>query len=170
VVDDGHGHVQRVGQQALAGQRLQRERGDEDGVGQRRQVVVVGELLDADELEAGAGAQERREDRRRLPGEGLLRDLQDPHVLAGELRRATEVVGAGLPAAAPARCGRGDRRGGRLGRGLRGGLRGRGRGGRRRGGGGGLRGRTLGARGFWGGGLGGHGLRGGRLLGGRLFR
>ena len=116
VVDDGHGHVQRVGQQALAGQRLQRERGDEDGVGQRRQVVVVGELLDPHELEAGAGAEERGEDRRRLTGEGLLRDLQHPDVFTGELRRATEVVGAGLSAPAPAG---GVRGGGRTARGGR---------------------------------------------------
>ena len=54
------------------------------------------------QLQAGAGAQERGEDRRRLAGEGLLRDLQDPDVLTGELRRPAEVVGARLAAAAAA--------------------------------------------------------------------
>ena len=87
------------------------------GFGQRGEVVVVGELLDPDELQAGAGAQQRGEDRRRLAGEGLLRDLQDADVLAGELGRPAEVVGARL--AAPAgrrradcRCGAGAAGGG----------------------------------------------------------
>ena len=100
VVDDGHGDVERVGEHALAGHRLEGERGDEDRVRQRHDVVVVGELLDPDQLQPRAGAEERGEDRGRLAGEGLLRDLQDPDVLTGELRRPAEVVGARLAAAA----------------------------------------------------------------------
>src|SRR3712207_9263721 len=57
-------------------------------------------LFDAQQLQSRAGPQHRGEDRRRLPGERLLGDLQDPHVLPGELGRATEVVGAGFAAAA----------------------------------------------------------------------
>src|SRR3712207_7703370 len=48
-------------------------------------------LFDAQQLQSRAGPQHRGEDRRRLPGERLLGDLQDPHVLPGELGRATEV-------------------------------------------------------------------------------
>src|SRR3712207_7788014 len=60
----------------------------------------VGVLLDGQQLQPGAGPEHRREDRRRLPGERLLGDLQHPHVLPGELGGAAEVVGAGFAAAA----------------------------------------------------------------------
>src|SRR3712207_9145648 len=60
----------------------------------------VGVLLDAQQLQPRAGPEHRREDRRRLPGERLLGDLQHPHVLPGELGGAAEVVGAGFAAAA----------------------------------------------------------------------
>jgi hypothetical protein len=102
-VDHRHGDVHRPGHQAATAQRLEGDDRHEHRVVQVRDVVVVGELVDAAELDLDLGAQRLGQVVGGLPGEGLQQVLQHPHVVARELGGAPEVVAARLPALAPRR-------------------------------------------------------------------
>ncbi|GAA4313441.1 hypothetical protein GCM10023162_19500 [Klenkia terrae] len=103
LVDHRHRDVQRPGHQPPALERLEADHRHEHRVVQVRDVVVVGELVDAAELHLDLGAQHLGEVVGGLPGEGLQQVLQHPDVVAGELGGPPEVVAPGLAATPPGR-------------------------------------------------------------------